>query len=83
MYERILFAAAGNDYTSLVTQEFTFGPGESSVSIPIPIIDDSVPESQETFTLEIVDNPNIIPPDNDPVVTVIDDDSKDYVCNYS
>ena len=28
------------------------------------------------FILEIVDNPNIVPPDNNPVVTVIDDDSK-------
>ena len=62
----------------MVTQEFTFGAGESLVNISILIIDDSVPESQEMFTLSVVHTPNIIPPDDDPVITVIDDDGKDY-----
>ena len=62
----------------MVTQEFTFGAGEFSVNIPILIIDDSVAESQEMFTLSVVHTPNIVPPDDDPVITVNDDDGKDY-----
>ena len=30
------------------------------------------------FTLSVVHTPNIVPPDADPVITVIDDDGKDY-----
>ena len=30
------------------------------------------------FTLSIVPNPNIVPPADDHVITVIDDDGKDY-----
>ena len=30
------------------------------------------------FTLSVVHTPNIVPPDNDPVITVNDDDGKDY-----
>ena len=55
-----------------VTQQLTFEPGQSLVNITIPIITDTIREDDETFTVSIVPNPNIIPPEDDPVVTVIE-----------
>ena len=47
------------------------------MDISIPIIDDTIPqEPDRTFNVSIVPNSNIIPPDTDPMVTVVDDDGK-------
>ena len=66
----------GNEYRT-VTTAVTFGRGQSTVNITIPIIDDTIPEEPDrTFSVSILPNPNIIPPATDPMVTVVDDDGK-------
>jgi hypothetical protein len=45
-------ATAGNDYVSQ-SGTLTFGPGVTQRTITIPIIDDSVVESDETFTIQL------------------------------
>ena len=71
-----LFIIEGNEFRA-VTQEVTFGPGQSSLNITIPIIDDSIPQEPDvTFTVSIIPNPSILPPEDDPEVTVVDDDGK-------
>ena len=70
---------AGNDYTAIVQREITFEPGQSSINITIPITVDDSPEPEETFTVTIDPNPGIIPPADDPVVTVIDTAGKDHL----
>ena len=58
--------------------EITFEHGQSSVNITIPITVDDYPESEETFTVSIDPNPDIILSVDDPVVTVIDTAGKDH-----
>ena len=53
-----LFLPAGGDYTPLDLQMVTFSPGLTRICINIPIVNDSIPEPPETFTVEI-------PPDDD------------------
>ena len=66
----------GSDYTT-VTQEYTFGAGQSTVNINIPIINDDIPELDENFFVTIMPDPaNHIILDNEAMITVIDDDGK-------
>ena len=66
----------GNEFRT-VTEEVTFGAGQSTVNITIPIIDDTISqEPDRTFSVSITPNPSIIPPVADPMVTVVDDDGK-------
>ena len=45
-------ATASEDYTA-VSGTLTFAPGETSKTVSVPIIDDSVSDSGETFTLQL------------------------------
>ena len=45
-------ATAGEDYTA-VSGTLTFAPGETSKTVSVPIIDDSISDSGETFTLTL------------------------------
>jgi CSLREA domain-containing protein len=45
-------ATAGSDYTS-TTQTLTFQPGETSKTVSVPILGDSLAESDETLTLTL------------------------------
>jgi subtilisin family serine protease len=47
-------ATAGADYTS-TSGTLTFQPGETSKTIDVPILGDTIPESSETFTLTLAD----------------------------
>jgi hypothetical protein len=51
-------AIAGQDYTS-TSGTLTFGAGETSKTIQIPITDDSTTESDETFTISLSDTPSL------------------------
>ncbi len=46
-------ALAGSDYTALGTATVTFQPGETSATVSVPIIDDALGESAETFELQL------------------------------
>ena len=57
----------------------TFSPDNTSLSIPINIIDDSFLESQETFALRLLSFDEVSPAVFSPavaVVTIFDNDSK-------
>ena len=45
-------AIAGTDYTA-ASGTLTFGPGETSKTVSVAVLDDTGPESDETFTLQL------------------------------
>ena len=74
-------AAAGNDYTP-VSGTLTFAPGETSKTVPVPIVNDSVAEPTETFTLNLSNASGATITDSQGVGTIRDDDTtKFYVVN--
>jgi glucose/arabinose dehydrogenase len=69
------FAVPGEDYTP-VQGTLTFGPGEFTKSFSIPIINDSLPEGIETFTVELSGASNsTIGTNRTTIVTIVDDDN--------
>ena len=46
-------ATAGSDYTAITSTPLTFAPGETTKSVPVALLPDSVSESNETFTLNL------------------------------
>ncbi len=46
-------AKAGQDYTAVSGGTVTFNPGETSKSAPVTILDDSLAEGNETFTVTL------------------------------
>ena len=51
-------AIAGEDYTS-TSGTLTFGAGETSKTIQVPITDDSTTEADETFTISLSNTPSL------------------------
>jgi glucose/arabinose dehydrogenase len=69
-------ATAGNDYTA-VSGRLTFAPGETSKTIDIPILNDTLLEGNESFNLTI-DNPignAILLAPRTATVTIVDDEA--------
>ena len=74
-------AIAGNDYTAS-SGTLTFNPGIMSKMVRVPILNDTVGESTETFVLNLSNAFGAIIADGQGVATVYDDDStKFYVVN--
>jgi hypothetical protein len=68
-------AAAGADYTNS-TGTLTFGPGTNSLTITVPITDDSTLESNETFRVSLTNVVNaVLLATSNSVVTILEDDS--------
>ncbi|SIR89146.1 type I secretion C-terminal target domain (VC_A0849 subclass) [Sphaerotilus natans] len=67
-------ALAGQDY-SPITGTLTFAPGETSRTITVPVIDDTVFEGAETFTLELSNPVNTSVSKPVTTVTIVDDGS--------
>ncbi len=65
-------ALAGSDYTA-TTGTLTFTPGVTSQTISIPILNDSVNEANETFTLKLTSPTNAILGGTATVTTTITD----------
>jgi Ca2+-binding RTX toxin-like protein len=65
-------ALAGSDYTT-TTGTLTFNPGVTSQTISIPILNDSVNEANETFTLKLTSPTNAILGGTATVTTTITD----------
>ena len=65
-------AIAGSDYTS-TTGTLTFNPGVTSQAINIPILNDSVNEANETFTLKLTNPTNASLGTTNTVTTTITD----------
>ena len=72
-------AAAGDDYTA-VAGTLTFGEGETSGVIPVPVSGDSRPEYDESFSLTLSNPRNALLADAAPtttaVVTIEDDEPR-------
>ena len=66
-------ATAGADFTA-VSGTLTFGAGETAHNIVVPIIDDSVAEQPETFTVVLSNPTNATISDDTGVVTIEDDE---------
>ena len=69
------YTTAGADYTRVVSQTVTFAAGEATASASIPITDDNILESDETFIVSLIPNPNVIIVRNGSV-TIQDDDGE-------
>ena len=67
-------ALAGSDYTS-VSGTLTIGAGQTSGTIGVPIIGDTVYEADETFYLNLSNPVNATMADTQGVGTILDDDS--------
>jgi len=66
-------AIAGNDYTS-ASGSLTFAAGETSKNITVNISDDSLDESNETFTVDLSNTTNATIADAQGVGTITDND---------
>ena len=69
-------ATAGSDYTT-TSGTLTFGPGVTSRTVSVPILNDSAQELTETFTIVLSSPANAsLPVPNTPVtISIIDDES--------
>ena len=66
-------ANAPGDYTT-TTGTLTFSPAETSKSISVPVIGDTVPEPNETFSLDLATPAGATIADGHGVGTIVDDD---------
>ncbi len=67
-------ATAGDDYAGLAGW-FSFNPGSTTRVIPIPIVGDSHPEGDETFSVSLIDTSGLpISGASTVSVTILDDD---------
>ncbi|MBL9169972.1 MAG: DUF11 domain-containing protein [Verrucomicrobiales bacterium] len=71
-------AKAGSDFTGTTGQTLTFDPGETTKTISVPLIDDSVAEADEQFTVSLSTpvNAQIGKPDGIAQLTDADEDDE-------
>ncbi len=67
-------ATSGTDYTALPPRTLTFTPGETSHTITIEVIGDTMVEPTETFTVGLSDASNAEIDDGSGLATILDDD---------
>ena len=65
---------AGADDYQAVDTTVTFAPGDTVASVPVGIVDDAVPEQDETFAVELSEPSGATVADSSAVVTILDDD---------
>ncbi len=68
-------AIAGLDYTT-TTGQLTFAPGDSVKTITVPILNDALPESTESFTARLSNATNAILSNPEAVGIIRDDDAR-------
>jgi gliding motility-associated-like protein len=68
-------AIAPGDYSSVSPTVYTIPAGSTSVVINIPITNDNISESTESFYVNLSNPQNCTIPDNQSIVTIVDDDS--------
>ena len=66
-------AAAPGDYTQ-VNGTAVFQPGQSSVTVHVPVVGDTIDENDEGFYVYLSSPVNVLVPDNYGVVVITDDD---------
>jgi Tol biopolymer transport system component len=67
-------ATSGSDYTA-ANGTLTFAPGQRFKTVAIPVLGDTIPESDETFTLTFTNPTNATPATVTAVSTIVNDDS--------
>ena len=67
-------AVAGSDYTA-TSNTLTFAPGQTSQTISVPVIGDTITEANETFTVNLSTPTNATISDAQGVATILDNDS--------
>ena len=71
-----LFPSAGSDYSS-ISRTLNLTSSTTMVAVLIPIIDDSVVEIDEQFTVVLSSSdPNVLTSNSQATVTIVNDDSK-------
>jgi hypothetical protein len=69
-------AVEGSDYQS-VRGKLTFAPGETSKTIELPVLDDSIDEERETLTLQLTNPVNAtVASQTGGTATIVDNDSE-------
>ncbi len=66
-------AVAGSDYTA-TSNTLTFAPGQTSQTISVPVIGDTITEANETFTVNLATPTNATISDAQGVGTIVNDD---------
>ena len=77
----MLFSIPGDEDFVVTETVISFMPDEDMACGDIPITDDSEPEPEEQFTVEIKPQPNdtfVVGETNETTVTIIDNDGKQY-----
>ncbi|MGJ8725944.1 MAG: Calx-beta domain-containing protein [Roseibacillus sp.] len=67
-------AVAGEDFIALNNGFFEFAPGETSQSILLTVLNDSISEEDETFSFDITSSTNLILSQSATTLTILDDD---------
>jgi len=67
-------ATAGSDYTAIPTTQLVFSPGQTSKTITVPLLEDSLDEANETFTVNLSSAVNATIADSQGVGTITDND---------
>ena len=71
-----LFLSAGSDYSS-ISSTLTLTSSMAMVEFSIPIVDDSIVESDEQFTVVLSSSdPNVLTSVNQATVTIVDNDGE-------
>jgi|GEM_PF-1155064 len=68
-------ATAGNDYSSISSTTLTFSPGELTKTIDVAILDDTVFESNENYSVNLSSPNNVIISDGTAIGTIVDNDT--------
>ena len=78
-YLCLLYISVSVDYSTVIS-EVTFQPGETRITVPVPIIDDDIFEDVEIFRAHLTttdDNVNIS--DSMATVSIVDNDGEAYI----
>jgi len=74
-------ATAGSDYQSVAATPVTFLAGETSKTVAVPIVGDTVDESDETVFVSLTSPTNAVLGDASGVGTIQDDDTASFAVN--
>ncbi len=74
LFTQNLTAIAGQDYTGIGTAVVSFQPGETVQSVPVAVLDDTLDEDSETFTVNLNNAVNAAISRATATVTITDDD---------
>jgi Calx-beta domain len=72
-------AAAGSDFTAVAPTRLTFAAGETSKTVAVPVLGDTVPEADEAFSLVLSAPSGATLSDSSGAGTIVTDDAPAYL----